>query len=77
MIRNETGSDAAAFSVLRLAVDAGDLYSVAPRPPVRNRSVTRHFDGKNAQAEKDEPQPHVVAALGLRITNWDPDRSSV
>ena len=29
------------------------------------------------QTEKDDPQPHVVAALGLRIINWAPDRSSL
>lgn len=26
---------------------------------------------------KDEPQPQVVAALGLRITNWEPCNPSV
>ncbi len=28
------------------------------------------------QTEKEEPHPQVVEALGLRITNWVPSRSS-
>lgn len=28
------------------------------------------------QTEKEEPHPQVVDALGLRITNWAPSRSS-
>lgn len=31
----------------------------------------------NSYAEKDEPQPQVVVALGLRITNWAPEISSL
>ncbi|GAB6047633.1 hypothetical protein JCM19379_14570 [Methyloparacoccus murrellii] len=33
--------------------------------------------GGQDQTEKDDPQPQVVEALGLRITNWDPDNPSV
>jgi hypothetical protein len=29
------------------------------------------------QAEKDDPQPQVFVALGLRITNCEPDKSSL
>ena len=29
------------------------------------------------QAEKEEPHPQVVVALGLRITNCAPDKSSL
>ena len=30
----------------------------------------------NHQAENDEPQPQVVTALGLRMTNWAPSSPS-
>ena len=33
--------------------------------------------GQPAQAEKEEPQPQVVVAFGLRITNCAPSRSSL
>jgi len=29
------------------------------------------------QTENEDPQPQVVEALGLRMTNWEPDRSSL
>ena len=29
------------------------------------------------QAENEEPQPQVVVALGLRMTNWAPSNPSV
>ena len=33
--------------------------------------------GIATQVEKDDPQPQVVVALGLRITNCEPSRPSV
>lgn len=49
------------------------------------RIVVGHFHNYNAcaesspagnHAEKDEPQPQVEVAFGLRITNCDPSRPS-
>ena len=46
--------------------------------PKKKPGEARAPPGENdAQAEKDEPQPQVVTALGLRMTNWAPSRPSV
>lgn len=36
-----------------------------------------HSNSETAQTEKEEPQPQVVLALGLRTTNWAPSSPSV
>lgn len=41
---------------------------------IKNRYIDWQYSGLKAlwllnYGEKDEPQPHVVVALGLRITN--------
>ena len=33
--------------------------------------------GVDQVGEKEEPQPQVVTALGLRMTNWAPSMSSL
>jgi len=35
------------------------------------------FLEEHDQAEKDDPQPHVVVALGFFMTNWEPCKSSL
>ncbi len=37
----------------------------------------RNARGDRIYTENDEPQPQVVLAFGLRITNWAPLRPSV
>jgi hypothetical protein len=61
-------------------VVTGDDHVKAVRAEIHRREDVRHpvrHDGGSVrQVEKDEPQPQVVCAFGLRITNCAPSRSS-
>ena len=61
-------------------VVTGDDHVKAVRAEVDRREdvghPVRHGGGSARQAENDEPQPQVVCAFGLRITNCAPSRSS-
>ncbi len=54
-----------------------DTPEIGCRPESRGVAVFRVAGGNRwCQIENDIPQPQVVAALGLLITNRDPCRSS-
>lgn len=44
---------------------------------VRQRNLDHLTFSQHYHAEKEEPQPQVVVAFGLRITNCAPDTSSL
>ncbi len=57
--------------------DVGDLAALAQRRYRLNAGTGLWLkSGTPPQTLKDEPQPQVVAALGLRMTNCAPSRSS-
>ncbi len=53
-----------------------DIY-----PDSQKKTLKRLFYFRNTAkyyaGEKEEPQPHVVCAFGLRITNCEPCKSSL
>lgn len=50
------------------------LEAETQRPGINRAFV---LSDAGLQTEKEEPHPHVVCALGLRITNCEPESPSV
>ncbi len=67
----EPGSTAASTSGTELR---GGLMRASAGERAVGAGLTR--DARMRQVEKEEPQPHVVVAFGLRMTNWAPSRPS-
>ncbi len=44
---------------------------------VGNHAAAAHLSVQHSYAENEDPQPQVVFAFGLRMTNWAPCRSSL
>lgn len=47
------------------------------RPEIKAHGRLACVVSESAQTPKDDPQPQVVVALGLRMTNWAPCSPSV
>ena len=47
------------------------------REHVRHGATAGHLADRRDYAENEDPQPQVVLAFGLRMTNWAPCRSSL
>ena len=47
------------------------------REHIRHDATAAHLDRRHSQAENEDPQPQVVLAFGLRMTNWAPCKSSL